>query len=101
MPWLRASPARSASWFLPLRRSAKAGRPRRASKSYDDLDPTLLDEMALINATPLGVDAESVPVGVEGLQQDWFRVGELLRNAMGAVSEEEPPDVSNADQGKR
>lgn len=101
MPWLRASPARSASWFLPVRRSAKASRPRRASKSYDEMDPTLLDEMAMINATPLGVDAVTVPVGVEGLRQDWFRVGELLRNAMGAVSEEEPPEVSNAGQWKR
>lgn len=65
------------------------------------MDPTLLDEMAMINATPLGVDAVTVPVGVEGLRQDWFRVGELLRNAMGAVSEEEPPEVSNAGQRKR
>lgn len=101
MPILRNSPARSASWFLPVRRSSKAGRPPRTFKSYDEMDPTLVDEMALINATPLGVDEVTVPVGIEGLRQDWFRVGELLRNAMGAVSEEEPPEVSEADHGKR
>ena len=101
MPILRNSPARSASWFLPVRRSSKTGRPARVRKSYDDMDPTLVDEMALINATPLGVDEVTVPVGIEGLRQDWFRVGQLLRNAMGAVSEEEPPEVSEADQGKR
>lgn len=101
MPWLRASPARSGSWFLPVRRSSKASRSRRVSKSYEDLDPTLLDEMALINATPLGVDEVTVPVGVDGLQQDWFRVGESLRKAMGAVSEEEQSGISNSDQGKR
>ena len=65
------------------------------------MDPTLVDQMALINATPLGVDEVTVPVGIEGLRQDWFRVGELLRNAMGAVSEEEAPEVSEADQRKR
>lgn len=51
-----------------------------------DSDLTLLDEMAQVSATPLGVDDESVPVGLEGLQQDWNRVGELLQNAMGVVS---------------
>ena len=82
-------------------RSSEAGRPARTFKSYDEMDPTLVDQMALINATPLGVDEVTVPVGIEGLRQDWFRVGELLRNAMGAVSEEEAPEVSEADQRKR
>ena len=80
---------------------SETGRPARVRKSYDDMDPTLVDEMAPINATPLGVDEVTVPVGIEGLRQDWFRVGQLLRNAMGAVSEEEPHEVSEADQGKR
>lgn len=100
MPVLRASPLRSASWFVPVGRSSKTDRPARSFKPNDGMDPTLLDEMALINATPLGVDEVTVPVGIEGLQQDWYRVGQMLRNAMGAVSEDEPPEVSKADQGK-
>lgn len=90
MPILRNSPARSASWFLPVRRSSKAGRPARTFKSYDEMDPTLVDQMALINATPLGVDEVTVPVGIEGLRQDWFHVGELLRNAIHRARSPEP-----------
>lgn len=101
LPLLRASPLRSASWFVPVPRSPKADRPARRPKPYGDMDPTLLDEMALINATPLGVDEVTVPVGIEGLQQDWYRVGQMLQNAMGAVSEEELTEVSKADRGVR
>ena len=63
------------------------------------LDHTLRDEMALIGATPLGVDDVIVPVGLEGLQQDWNRVGELLQSAMGVASIEEVED-SDAHQAK-
>lgn len=63
-----------------------------------DSDLTLLDEMAQISATPLGVDDETVPVELEGLKQDWDRVGELLQNAMGVVSIKE---LEDSDTGEK
>ena len=42
-----------------------------------------MDEMAAISATPLGFEDEiEVAVGVDGLRQDWRRVGTYLRNSM-------------------
>ena len=96
---LPASPARSASWFVPASRDSTADRPVQVHRAYDDLDLTLLDEMALVSATPLGVDEVVVPVGIEGLRQDWGRVGQLLRNAMGVASKD-GPQVSRVDEGK-
>lgn len=93
----RLSPARSASGFSPPSIPSKSNRTAQAHSADSNLDLTLLDEMAQISATPLGVDDVTVPVGLEGLKQDWTRVGELLRNAMGVVSIEEVEDA-DADQ---
>ena len=95
----RGSPARSASGFSPLSIPSKATRTVQTHPADHELDLTLLDEMALIGATPLGVDDVIVPVGLEGLQQDWTRVGELLQNAMGVASIEEVEDP-DADREK-
>ena len=47
----------------------------------------MLDEVAAISATPLGLEDEiEVAVGVEGLRQDWRRVGTYLRNSMDGLS---------------
>ena len=70
------SRVRGSWWFVPVRSTPpKTFRVR--------LDRSMLDEMAAISATPLGLEDEiEVAVGVEGLRQDWRRVGTYLRNSM-------------------
>lgn len=83
----------------------KAGRPGRVKGSWWfvpvqstppktirlRLNHSVLDEMAAISATPFGVEDIEVAVGVEGLRQDWNRVGGYLRTAMDGL-EFDPPD---------
>lgn len=88
----RGSLTRFASRFSSAFRSSKTSRSVQVHSADSDSDLTLLDEMAQMSATPLGVDDETVPVGLEGLKQDWGRVGQLLQNAMGVVSIKELED---------
>ena len=80
----RPSRVKGSWWFVPVQSTPpKTIRVR--------LNRTLLDEMAAISATPIGVEDIEVAVGVEGLRQDWSRVGGYLRTAMDGL-EVDPPN---------
>lgn len=76
---------RGSWWFVPVRSTPpKTVRVR--------LERSVMDEMAAISATPLGLEDEiEVTVGVDGLRQDWRRVGTYLRNSMDGLKLM-PPD---------
>ena len=60
---------------------ANAGRdPKR------EVDLGFWDVFVNLNGTPLSVEDDDVPVGVEGLRQDWEQVGSMLWKAMDLVS---------------
>lgn len=78
-------------WFVPVQST-----PPKTVKVR--LNRSVLDEMAAISATPLGVEDFEVAVGVEGLRQDWRRVGTYLRTAMDGLGDEVPCVEINASQ---
>lgn len=72
----RSSRVRGSWWFVPV----QATPPKAVVRVR--LNRTVLDEMAAISATPIGLEDIEVAVGVEGMRQDWQRVGTYLRTAM-------------------
>lgn len=68
-------------WFVPVQSTPPKTIRLRLNRS-------VLDEMAAISATPLGLEDIEIAVGVEGLRQDWRRVGGYLRSAMGGVGDD-------------
>lgn len=71
-------------WFVPVQSTPPKTVRLRVNRS-------VLDEMAAISATPIGVEDIEVAVGVEGLRQDWSRVGGYLRTSMDGLRVD-PPD---------
>ena len=67
---------RGSWWFVPVQDTP----PKSVVRVR--LNRTVLDEMAAISATPIGLEDFEVAVGVEGMRQDWQRVGTYLRTAM-------------------
>lgn len=72
----RPSRVRGSWWFVPVQDT-----PPKAVVRVR-LNRTVLDEMAAISATPIELEDIDVAVGVEGMRQDWQRVGTYLRTAM-------------------
>ena len=72
----RPSRVRGSWWFVPVQDTP----PKSVVRVR--LNRTVLDEMAAISATPIGLEDFEVAVGVDGMRQDWQRVGTYLRTAM-------------------
>lgn len=72
----RSSQVRGSWWFVPVQDTP----PKPVVRVR--LNRTVLDEMAAISATPVGLEDIEVAVGVEGMRQDWQQVGTYLRTAM-------------------
>ena len=66
---------RGSWWFVPVQDTP----PKTVVRVR--LNRTVLDEMAAISATPIGLEDMEVAVGVHGMRQDWQRVGRYLRTA--------------------